>query len=296
MATVWLPALPDELPARHVIALIGAGGQLGRQVPVDAGLTRADLDLAQPDTIAPALDAMEPRGIILTAAYTNVDGCETNRDHAFLVNGEAPGHVARWCAAHGAWLLFISTNCVFDGQQQEPYDEDAEPRPISAYGASKLAGEDAVRTATERHFIVRTSWLFGPGGANFVAKVLALAAQQPVMRGVADEVACPTYAPDLGPALRELADSGQFGTYHLTNDGAVSRLDYMRAILAAGGLSNEVEPIGLADFERPSRPPAQSALANNRARALGLSLRPWQDALEEYVGSLSSREGAGVRV
>jgi len=266
------------------IAVIGAHGQLGRQVPAHVKLGREQLDLAKGDLRA--LDESQPEGIILTAAYTDVDGCETNQDFAFAVNAGGPRRIARWCQEHDAWLLYVSTNCVFDGEQAEPYDEDAPPRPISVYGASKLAGEEAVREELTRHFIVRSSWLFGPGGNNFVTKVLALAPSQPVMRGVDDEVSSPTYTPDLGPALVRLAQTGAYGTYHLTNQGACSRLEYMRAILAEAGLPNRIDAVQLAEFERPSRPPAQSALSNRRAAVLGIVLRPWRDALAEYIASL----------
>lgn len=266
------------------IAVLGARGQLGRQVPAEIRLGHQDVDLAKADL--GALDRASPEGIILTAAYTDVDGCESKPDYAFAVNADGPRRVARWCKEHGAWLLQVSTNCVFDGRQVEAYDENAQPNPISVYGASKLAGEEAVRAELDRHFIVRSSWLFGPGGSNFVTKILAAAQSQQKLRGVEDEIACPTYAPDLGPALVRLAETGRFGTYHLANRGACSRLDYMRAILAAAGIDKPVAPVRLADFQRPSRPPAQSALANNRAAAAGITLRPWQKAVAEYVPTL----------
>lgn len=266
------------------VAVVGAYGQLGRQVPGEIRLGHADMDLTKPDLRM--LDELRPDGIVLTAAYTDVDGCETNREYAFAVNTEGPRRIARWCRLNEAWLLYMSTNCVFDGQRSEPYGESDPPRAISVYGASKLAGEETVRAELAEHFIVRSSWLFGPGGTNFVTKVLALAEGQPVMRGVEDEIANPTYAPDLGPALVQLAETGRFGTYHLTNAGSCSRMAYMRAILQVAGLPNTVAPMRLAEFQRPSRPPAQSALANLNAAALGITLRPWQDALAEYVGSL----------
>jgi dTDP-4-dehydrorhamnose reductase len=267
-------------------AVIGAQGQLGRQVPGDIRLGHAEFDLARPDLSV--LDHARPDGVILTAAYTDVDGCESNRDYAFAVNAEGPRQVARWCQANGAWLLHVSTNCVFTGDQAEPYTEDQvpEPRPVCVYGLSKLAGEEAVREELDRHFIVRTAWIFGPGGTNFVTKVLAAAKSQPALRGVEDEVSTPTYAPDLAAALVRLANTGKCGTYHVTNAGACSRLEYMRAILAAAGLPNAVEPVRLADFKRAAPPPAQSALANTRAAALGITLRPWQEALTHYVASL----------
>jgi dTDP-glucose 4,6-dehydratase len=284
--TVPSPAAAGEGEGEGTLrlAVLGANGQLGRQIPADIRLGHEDLDLANPD-LSP-LNNTDPDGIILAAAYTDVDGCESNRDYAFAVNAEGPRRIAHWCREHGVWLLYVSTNCVFDGRQAKPYDEDANPSPISVYGASKLAGEEAVRDELDRHFILRSSWLFGPGGSNFVTKILAAAEGRTELQGVVDEIACPTYAPDLGPALVRLAQTGQFGTYHLTNQGACSRLAYMRAILAAADIDKPVAPVPLADFQRPSRPPAQSALANHRAAALGITLRPWQEALAEYVPTL----------
>ena len=265
------------------VAVIGAAGQLGRHIPAGIPLSHADLDLADASSIERALDRTCPEGIILTAAYTNVDGCETKRDYAFAINAEGPGRVARWCAANRTWLLYVSTNCVFDGAAAQPYAEDAKTNPISVYGASKLAGEEAVKAELDRHFILRTSWLYGPGGANFVTKMLTLAKSQPAVVGVIDEIASPTYVPDLARALVRLAESGQFGTYHLTNQGACSRMEWLQAMLRLSGIERPVKPVHLADFERPSRPPAYSALANTRAAALGITLRPWHLALQDYL-------------
>jgi dTDP-4-dehydrorhamnose reductase len=266
------------------VAVIGAQGQLGCQVPAEVPLGRSELDHAHPEHSA--LDRASPEGVILTAAYTDVDGCEAKPELAFAVNAEGPRRVARWCRAHKAWLLYVSSNCVFDGRQSEPYSEDAPANPISVYGASKLAGEEAVTAELDEHFIVRSSWLFGPHGTNFVTKILALAQAQPSLQGVEDEIASPTYAPELGPALARLAQTGRYGTYHLTNEGACSRLEFMRAILAAAGVDRPLTAVPLASFQRPSRPPAQSALANHRAAQLGIRLRPWQEALAEYVPTL----------
>ncbi|MDE3077160.1 MAG: dTDP-4-dehydrorhamnose reductase [Chloroflexota bacterium] len=265
------------------VAILGSDGQLGRHVPGEIRLGRGQADLADPASVYKALDAVRPNGVILTAAYTNVDGCESNRDYAMAVNGEGPAHVARWCQAHDAWVLYISSNCVFDGEKKSAYVEEDTPRPISVYGESKLAGELGVGAECPRHYIVRTSWLFGPGSSNFVTKVLQLASGRTELVGVADEIASPTYAPELAPLLPRLAASGRYGLYHLTNDGACSRLEYMEEILRLAGLGRTLQPIRLADFRRPSRPPAQSALANHHAAALGLALRPWREALAEYM-------------
>ncbi|MGH2518402.1 MAG: SDR family oxidoreductase, partial [Chloroflexota bacterium] len=140
-------------------AVIGAASQLGRHVPADVRLGHQDIDLAEPETIARALDAAMPGGVVLTAAYTDVDGCETNREYAERVNGEGPGHVARWCERNGAWLVYISTDYVFDGQASTPYREDDAPHPINTYGLTKLRGERAVQEACGRHYIVRASWI-----------------------------------------------------------------------------------------------------------------------------------------
>src|SRR5207253_2424816 len=140
-----------------------------------------------------------------------------------------------------------------------------------------------VASATRRHFIVRTSWLFGPGGTNFVTKALGWAKTQPVMTGVPDEIATPTYTPDLGSALARLADSGRYGVYHLTNAGACSRLEWIQAMLDIAGIERPIQSKRLAEFQRPSRPPAYSVLACDRAAAVGVSLRPWREALTDYM-------------
>ncbi|MGH2366190.1 MAG: dTDP-4-dehydrorhamnose reductase [Chloroflexota bacterium] len=264
-------------------AVIGAASQLGRHVPADVRLGHQDIDLAEPETIARALDAAMPGGVVLTAAYTDVDGCETNREYAERVNGEGPGHVARWCERNGAWLVYISTDYVFDGQASTPYREDDAPHPINTYGLTKLRGERAVQEACGRHYIVRASWIFGPGGNNFIAKILAAASRGAPLRGVDNEISAPTYALDLAGKLTELAASGQYGLYHLPNAGSCSRLAYMHAILHLAGVNLPIEPIKLADYPRAARPPAYSVLENVRGAALGMYSRSWREALREYM-------------
>ncbi|MGH2470617.1 MAG: SDR family oxidoreductase, partial [Chloroflexota bacterium] len=180
-------------------------------------------------------------------------------------------------------LVYISTDYVFDGQASTPYREDDAPHPINTYGLTKLRGERAVREACGRHYIVRASWIFGPGGNNFIAKILAAASRGAPLRGVDNEISAPTYALDLAGKLTELAASGQYGLYHLPNAGSCSRLAYMHAILHLAGVNLPIEPIKLADYPRAARPPAYSVLENVRGAALGMYSRSWREALREYM-------------
>jgi dTDP-4-dehydrorhamnose reductase len=183
-------------------------------------------------------------------------------------------------------MIYVSTNCVFDGSGDRPYREEDAANPISVYGASKLAGELAVQERLLRYYIVRTSWVFGPGGNNFVTKALNWARTQPKLRGAADEIATPTAAVEFGPALVKLGYSRRWGVYHLTNQGFCSRFDWLSAVVDTAGYCTPVEKGYLADFPRPSQPPLQSALANVKAAAIGVELSPWRQAVDEYVREL----------
>lgn len=282
-------------PSRLLIT--GAGGQLGRalaqQRPEGLALARQDLDLADFAATRRVLRDVRPAVVANAAGFTDVERCEQEPDLAYLGNCLAPQNLALACAEVGAALVHVSTNCVFDGQAPQAYREHDPPRPISVYGRSKLAGEEAVRAALPKHYIVRTSWLFGHGPRNFVRTVLRLADERGELAMVADEVACPTYAEDLATALLALAASERYGTYHLTNAGACSRYELAREILALGGRQHvPLRPIALADYRRLAAPPPYSALDNFlAARALGITLRPWQEAVREYLAALGELVG-----
>ncbi len=273
------------------VAVTGAGGQLGRAV-IEAlgglhqvvGLSRPSFDLLSLDSVRAGLRQAKPEVVIHCAAFTDVDGCESQPELAYRINALGTRFVAIACRELDCSLVYISTNCVFDGTSTRPYLEFDDPAPISVYGKTKLAGEREVQSLWSRHYIVRTSWLFGIGGNNFPYKVYRAALSSPSLAMVTDEVASPTYARDLGEALGKLIDTEAYGVYHLTNEGECSRYDFACEVLKRTSMDAvEVRPIVLEEYNRPSRPPAYSALANVAAKALGIELRPWKEALADYL-------------
>jgi dTDP-4-dehydrorhamnose reductase len=266
--------------ARLAMARAAArGGETG-VIPLDL----PELDITNAALVQRTVAAVRPDIIINCAAFTDVDGSESRRETAFAVNAEGPRHLAAAARSVGARLLHVSTDFVFDGTKRAPYVEEDAPRPLSVYGASKLAGEAAVRETTDDHLIVRTSWLFGKHGRNFVSTILRKAADGQVLRVVNDQVGCPTYAKDLAAALWTALDRGLRGTYHLSNGGPTTWYDLACAAAATAGLTATIQPITTADWPRPARVPAYSVLSCERAWRDGrVLLRPWQEALEEFV-------------
>jgi dTDP-4-dehydrorhamnose reductase len=228
--------------------------------------------------------AFRPDVVIHTAALTDVDYCARNPQEALRINGVGTYNVAMGCRAVDAWLVAISTNEVFDGCATRPYQEYDLRNPINPYGYSKFVAEQVVERYVPRYMIVRTAWLLAPGGKNFAHKILARARSGEPLRVVTDEVGSPTYAPDLAEAIARLIVIERPGVYHLTNAGECSRYDFARMILRLTSLGNvPIEPIQLADFERPSTPPPYTPLANVFAAAAGVTLRPWEEALAAYL-------------
>ena len=275
------------------VVITGHKGQLGRQLMAAfAGHDILGLDMPEADITRPAVSAQiadfRPELVVHAAAYTDVDGCETNPDLAFRVNAVGTQNVALGAARAGAALIHISTNEVFDGARRDLYREWDTPNPLSVYARSKAAGEQIVRELTGgRFYICRVAWLFGPGGNNFVTKILAGAEKHGALRVAADEFGNPTYAPDLAAALVRLSANQHFGIYHLTNAGFCSRHEFAREIMRLAGKPDLlVTPILSADWPRPSCPPLHAVLANTAATVLGITLRPWQDAVAEYVRAL----------
>ncbi len=273
------------------IAITGGRGQLGRALEqaLQAHHKPIILDLPECDITQRGeidhLIGLEPDLVIHAAAMTDVDGCARNPLAAYRANGVGTHNVARACQRAGAPMVYISTNEVFDGTKTTPYLELDEPRAINAYGASKLAGERAVQMLLDRFYIVRISWLFSPNGNNFPKKIIALAKDTSALSVVTDEIANPTYAPDLAHAIARLIETNHYGIYHLVNRGAVSRYDFTAHVLRLAGLGTvPLKPITLADFQRASTPPRNGALDNViAADTLGIELRPWQEALEDYI-------------
>lgn len=276
------------------IAITGAGGQLGKalldQLSSDHEIVPFDhsrLELTSPATVE-QLVASDAELLIHPAAYTNVDGCARDPELAYRVNGLGTKYVALACRRLNAPLVYISTNEVFDGAANQPYREYDPVAPVNAYGASKLAGEQAVRELLHDFYIVRVAWLFG-GERNFVRTVLRLAANPPAagITMVADEIGSPTYSVDVATAVAQLIRQPFYGTYHFVNQGSCSRYEFAQTILQRAGQADvSLRPIRLVDFQRDSRPPPCTPLANLAGAAIGIELRSWQAALAAYLAEL----------
>jgi dTDP-4-dehydrorhamnose reductase len=261
-----------------------AASPLAKAPPQFAGWDLPELDIGDPQAVRERIAAARPAVVINCAAYTNVDGAEAAEAEAHRVNAEAVGHVAAACAAVDALLVHFSTDYVFDGTAEHPYAEDDPANPQSAYGRTKWAGEEALRRSGARHLLVRTSWLFGPCGRNFVAAILEKARAGERLRVVGDQVGSPTYAADLVIAVEKLLAGGARGTFHFANSGACSWFDFAREILAKADLTVAEEQITTAELGRPAPRPAYSVLATSRyAAAVGETPPPWQDAVRRYL-------------
>ena len=273
------------------VVVTGADGQLGTEICQAIGshdlcpLTILDCDVADL-RIIDIIREFHPDLVIHTAALTNVDGCALNPELGYAINALGTRNVALGCQRAGAEMLYISTNEVFDGTTASAYWEFDQPNPVNPYGMSKLAGEAFVHALLSRFYIVRTAWLFGRFGLNFVKKMIGLADQHGSLRVVDDEVGSPTYAKDLACAIAKLIETHVYGTYHFVNAGACSRWEFAKAIMELSGRAHvPVEPIKSGDFTRLSKPPAFSPLRNFCGETLGISLRPWQEALADYLAA-----------
>jgi dTDP-4-dehydrorhamnose reductase len=268
----------DGMLARALVpALEGAGHEV-------LGLDIADADVTRHDALLHPIRSFQPDWIFHLAAFTKVDECETRADDAHLVNAVGSRNVAMAAAACGASLVAISTDYVFDGQGRSPYREYDPTGPRSVYGASKWAGEQAVREVHPRHMIVRTSWLYGRGGPNFIDTILRKARAGEPLKVVNDQRGSPTYTVDLAAALVRLAATGQYGTYHVTNSGDCTWYDLARFAIESAGLRVSLEPTDSASFARPAPRPAYSVLSNQFYEATtGERMPDWQDAVERFV-------------
>ena len=272
------------------IIITGHKGQLGRALrEMLKGETLFGLDLPQHDitdgqATARAIADFAPQVVIHAAAMTNVDGCERDPDAAYRINGLGAQNVALASQKCGAAMVCVSTNEVFDGAKGEPYLEFDQPHPINIYGRSKLAGELITQALLNRFYIVRTAWLYAQGGSNFVTKMIQLADERGELRVVSDEISSPTYAPDLAEAIAKLIRTDHYGIYHFTNEGVCSRYDFAIKILELAGRGHvPVHPITSDQYARASTPPLYAPIRNFcAATALGITLRPWEEALRAY--------------
>jgi dTDP-4-dehydrorhamnose reductase len=258
----------------------GAGGMLGREVVRAASehevvaLTHAELDITDEEAVAAAVAGCV---VINCAGFTNVDGAEANEEAATLLNGTGPGHLAASAAA----IVHPSTDYVFDGTKRAPYVESDSTGPRSAYGRSKLAGEQAVAAANDRHFIVRTSWLFGVGGKNFVDTMLGLAEERDELKVIDDQVGCPTYAAHLARALVDLAEGDAYGIHHVAGAGECSWFEFATEIFRRAEVEIRLRPCTTEEYPLPAPRPAYSVLGSERPDAIRLP--SWRDGLAAYL-------------
>jgi len=281
------------------VLITGAGGQLGHDLAAAyaedevVGLTHEELDVADEPAVWAAVRDHRPDVVIHAAAWTDVDGCEEDPDRAHRVNALGAWWVARACEAAGATMVMVSTDHVFDGAtghggpRTRPYTEFDTPAPANAYGRSKAAGEVLVRRTLSAHHIVRTSWLCGAQGHNFVRTMLRVGREQGRARVVDDQVGSPTFTPDLADAIRDVSVSGRFGTWHRTNTGHCSWFDLAAATFEVAGLDVDLAPMPSSELQRPAPRPSYAVLSNAHAEAAGLLVLPdWRASLHRLVDTL----------
>src|SRR5580698_7087294 len=269
--------------------IVGATGLLGKALTREwvgdevVGLGSKDVDIRDASKVREVVDKVRPDWIVLAAAYTDVDGCESHSDLAFAVNRDGPVHVADAAKRIGAKLLFLSSDYVFDGKNTSPYEANDARNPQSVYGRSKAEAEVRLLQVLPECCIVRTSWLFGTGGKCFPNTILKLATSRPVLDVVDDQRGGPTYSLDLARTIVQLCRQDVAGIVHATNSGSCSWFEFAREIIIAARLNIEVRPASSQQMARPAPRPAYSVLSTESLRRQGVSLPPWQDALRRYL-------------
>jgi dTDP-4-dehydrorhamnose reductase len=263
------------------------------------------LDITKKQNVSALIKNLSPDMIIHAAAWTDVDGCELRPKQAYRINSDGTKNVALACKSVGAVLVYISTDFIFDGKKKNPYKEIDRTGPLSVYADSKLKGEMAVKKILKKYFILRTSWLYGKHGKNFVDTILKKAKTEKVLKVVDDQVGSPTYTKDLARAIRTIisviagpanrlsslrgrspkqSQRIEYGVYHVSNSGSVSWFDYAKEILRLAGSQTEVDPISSRELARPAKRPAMSVLDNSKfIKFTGHKMRDWREALKEYV-------------
>jgi dTDP-4-dehydrorhamnose reductase len=281
------------------IAVVGANGQLGSDLVAAfaeagdsvSGLTHAEIDIAELQSVTRALEGIQPDVVVNTAAMHHVENCEREPEKAFAVNGIGSRNLATAARDLGAALMHVSTDYVFDGAKGSPYLEEDNPRPLNVYGITKLAGEHFVRATIAKHFVVRTSGLYGKspcrakGGLNFIELMLKLAKERGEVKVVDSEVVSPTSTAELARQLVRLSHSDCYGLYHATAEGSCSWYEYAREIFALTGTSVRLKIAGADEFPAKVPRPKYSVLENAALKRHGLNVfNPWQDGLRRYLG------------
>ncbi len=279
------------------VVVLGAGGMLATAL-VDAleaheyhyvALSEESLDITYEGRIAAILKGINPRIVINTAGYTDVDGAEAEQETAFAVNRDGAGNVASVCSNIGARMVHISTDYVFDGSKSGPYIVTDIPNPLTVYGKSKLAGEELIRNVIEDYLIIRTSWLFGANGSNFVTTMLSLGKERDNVDVVDDQRGSPTFTRHLADGLLKLSATDETGTFNMTNSGDCTWYEFAREIFSLSGDDVEVRPVSSDTLGRPAKRPANSVLdCEESYQLLGCSLPPWQKALEEFLSEMAT--------
>jgi len=279
------------------ILVTGVKGQLGYdicRILSDRGIEHRGVDIEDFDITDAAatgsyIESYRPDAIIHCSAYTAVDKAEDNVELCERVNAEGPANIAAAAVRVGAKMMYISTDYVFPGTGERFYEPDDATGPISVYGKTKLMGEEAVKRATDRHFIVRISWVFGKNGANFVKTMLRLAQTKTDLNVVADQIGSPTYTYDLSKLLCDMIVTERYGTYHATNEGTCSWAEFAAEIMRQGGKSTVIHPIPTSEYPSRAARPLNSRMSKDKLEANGFSRLPdWKDALARYLEELDS--------
>jgi dTDP-4-dehydrorhamnose reductase len=280
------------------IAVTGSGGQLGNELRFLAShfpewdfffFSKAEWDIAIESLNEDHVVKYKPDVVINAAAYTNVERAEDDKENALIANGAAPGFLAKACKKHGALLIHVSTDYVFDGKKSEPYEEDDDVHPLNAYGESKLEGERSIDSVSNRYFILRTSWLYGNFGHNFYKTMKRIAIEKQQLSVVNDQIASPTYSRFLAQDILELIrlkliehQPIEYGLYHYTQTGEASWFDFAKEIMRVNHINASVEPVSSERFPTKAKRPHYSKLSTNRwVQNTGIELRSWQEGVQQ---------------
>jgi dTDP-4-dehydrorhamnose reductase len=271
------------------VTIFGASGLLGKALMREwsgdtvTGLSSRDVDIRDAQRVQQVVSETRPDWVVLAAAYTDVDGCESNQELAFAVNRDGAVNAAKAANAVGARFMFLSSDYVFDGKKRAPYEARDPRNPQSLYGKTKAEAEVKLLEINPNFCIARTSWLFGTGGKCFPDTILKLASSRPALDVVNDQRGCPTYVEDLAQAIVQLCRKNASGIVHATNAGDCTWFEFAREIVRAAGLNTPVQPVSSRQMARPAPRPAYSVLSPNSLNSLGIQMPSWQDALQRYI-------------